>query len=353
MIRVFMRGLIPRNAHITFIQEDQMKKVEKVGVFFLAACMLTAALSCGSGQGSGTASATSNSPLIGSASEEYYMVTFLSGIDYWKICFDGMEDAAALYGVTPQYTGQIDADAAGQVAVLEQVVAKRPKGIALTCVDAYALADTINNAIAQGIQVITFDSDSPTSNRPMYVSTDAEVAGLTAGQFMAPKVAGKQGKVACVFTIGQYNEEMKYAAFESYLKENAPNISLIKVSDGGDTTRAADNMAAALQANNDIVGIFCISGISGSVVPTVVKESGRRNQITVLTYDVDKAVLDMLKSGDIDASMAQGQYNMGYWSMVHLYHLAHNLSKEPPPGFVDTGSFVVTKNEADKYYITD
>jgi ribose transport system substrate-binding protein len=68
---------------------------------------------------------------------------------------------------------------------------------------------------------------------------------------------------------------------------------------------------------------------------------------------VDKAVLDMLKSGDIDASMAQGQYNMGYWSMVYLYHLAHNLSKEPPPGFVDTGSFVVTKNEADKYYIKD
>jgi ribose transport system substrate-binding protein len=327
--------------------------MKKAGLLFLVVCiLLTAFVSC-TGSGSQTQGSAASSPLIGDASEEYYMVTFLSGIDYWKICFDGMKDAAKHYGVTPQYTGQIDADAAGQVAVLEQVIAKKPKGIALTAVDAYALADTINNAIAQGIQVITFDSDSPTSNRPMYVSTDAEVAGLTAGQFMAPKVQGKSGKIACVFTIGQYNEEMKYAAFEAYLKENAPNISLIKVSDGGDTTRAADNMAAALQANSDIVGIFCISGISGSVVPTVVKESGRRDQITVLTYDVDKAVLDMLKAGDIDASMAQGQYNMGYWSMVYLYHLAHNLSKEPPPGFVDTGSFVVTKNEADKYYITD
>jgi ribose transport system substrate-binding protein len=46
----------------------------------------------------------------------------------------------------------------------------------------------------------------------------------------------------------------KKRSFEAYLKENAPGISLLTVSDGDDTTRAADNMAAALQANNDIVG---------------------------------------------------------------------------------------------------
>jgi ribose transport system substrate-binding protein len=307
-------------------------------------------VSCNSGSGSQAQGSNVSSPLVGDASEEYYMVTFLSAVDYWKLCFQGMQDAAKLYGVTTQYIGSIDADAAGQVAVLEQVIAKKPKGITLSCVDAYALADTINGAIAQGIKVITFDSDSPTSNRPMYVSTDAAAAGLTAGQYMAPKVGGKTGKIAVVYTVGQYNEEMKFASFKSYLAENAPGVSLLVVSDGGDTTRAADNMAAALQANRDIIGVFCISGISGSVVPTVVKEAGRTD-ITILTYDLDRAVLDMLKSGDINATMAQGQYNMGYWSQVFLYHLAHDLPAEAPPGFVDTGSFVVTKETADRYYI--
>jgi len=314
---------------------------------FLLGTLMFVLLACGS------LFAKAASPLIGDPSEEYYMVTFLSGIDYWKICFDGMEDAAKLYGVKAVYTGQSDADPSGQVAVLEQVIAKKPKGIALTCVDAYALADTIDAAIAQGIEVLTFDSDSPTSKRPMYVSTDAEVAGTVAGQFMAPKVQGKKGKIATVFTLGQYNEEMKYAAFEKYLKENAPDIEIIKINDNGDTTKAAENTAAALQANSDILGIFCISGISGFVVPAVVKEAGKKDQITLLTYDVDKSVLDNLKSGDVDATMAQGQYNMGYWSMVFLYHLVHKLPKEAPPGFVDTGSFVVTKNEADKYYIKE
>lgn len=63
------------------------------------------------------------------------MVSFLSGIDYWKHCFEGMEDAGNALGVTTKYTGQTDSDVAGQVAVLEQVIAQSPKGIAVTCVN--------------------------------------------------------------------------------------------------------------------------------------------------------------------------------------------------------------------------
>ena len=100
---------------------------------------------------------------VGNESDEYYMVSFLSGIDYWKHCFEGMEDAGNALGVTTKYTGQTDSDVAGQVAVLEQVIAQSPKGIAVTCVNSTALADTINSAKEQGISVVCFDSDSPTS----------------------------------------------------------------------------------------------------------------------------------------------------------------------------------------------
>lgn len=37
---------------------------------------------------------------VGNESDEYYMVSFLSGIDYWKHCFEGMEDAGNALGVT-------------------------------------------------------------------------------------------------------------------------------------------------------------------------------------------------------------------------------------------------------------
>ena len=289
------------------------------------------------------------SKLEGSSSEEYYMVTFLSGIDYWKTCFEGMKDAADLFGVTARYTGQIDADSAGQVAVLEQVVALNPKGIAVTCVNSIALADTINSAIEQGIAVVTFDSDSPTSNRGSYLSTGNAAAGAAAADFLVPFVE-KKGKIAILFQVGAENSESRVAGFKDWCRANAPEISFVEINHSGDTTIGTDNTAAALQANDDIVGVFCVDGIAGTAGPTAVKESGKTN-IKVLAFDVDKTVLDMIKDGSVVATVAQGQYNMGYWSMNFLYHLAHNLPAVGLPGFVDTGVTIVTKETVDKYYV--
>ncbi|WP_334104425.1 substrate-binding domain-containing protein [Muricomes intestini] len=324
-----------------------MKK--KLLSVLLCAAMALSMTACGQGKANEENDGEGTSPLVGDSSEEYYMISFLSGIDYWKTCYTGMEDAAKLYGVSAQYTGQTDSDVAGQVSVLEQVIAKQPKGIAISCVNSTALADTINSAIDQGIQVVTFDSDSPTSNRASYLSTGNEEAGQKAAEYLAPQINNK-GKVAILYTVGTENAEARVAGFKAWCAENAPGIGFVEVNDAGDTTTATDNMAAALQANNDISAVFCVDGIAGTAGPTAVKEASK-SDLKVLAFDVDKTVLDMIKSGDIDATVAQGQYNMGYWSMVMLYTQAHNLSNAALPGFVDTGVTIVTKDTVDDYYV--
>lgn len=329
-----------------------MKRTRKALALALSlATVLSLSLTaCGNKPAAADPAVTGGSKLVGDPSEEYYMVSFLSGIDYWKTCFKGMEEAAANYGVTAKYTGQTDADVAGQVAVLEQVIAKNPKGIAVTCVNSTALADTINSAIDKGIAVVTFDSDSPTSNRASYLSTGNEAAGEEAAKYLAPLV-GSTGKIAILYTVGAENSESRVTGFKNWCAENAPGLSFVEVNDAGDTVTATDNMAAALQANSDIVGVFCVDGVAGTAGPTAVKESGRTD-IKVLAFDVDKTVLDMIKSGDISATVAQGQYNMGYWSMNFLYTLAHDLSGDDLPGFVDTGVTIVTKDTVDNYYVS-
>ncbi len=108
-----------------------------------------------------------------------------------SIAFEGFEDAAKSIGVTAKYTGQTDTDVAGQVAVLEQVIAQNPKGIAVTAVNSTALADTIDSAIKKGISVVSFDSDSPTSNRSAYLGTGNYAAGQKSAEFLVPLVNNK------------------------------------------------------------------------------------------------------------------------------------------------------------------
>ena len=254
---------------------------------------------------------------VGNESDEYYMVSFLSGIDYWKHCFEGMEDAGNALGVTTKYTGQTDSDVAGQVAVLEQVIAQSPKGIAVTCVNSTALADTINSAKEQGISVVCFDSDSPTSDRSSYLSTGNSEAGRIAAEYLVP-LCGGEGKIAVLYTVGAENSESRVQGFEAW------------------------------QANDDLVGLFCVDGIAGTAGPTAVAESGK--DLRVLAFDVDTTVLDKVKNGEIDATVAQGMYNMGFWSMMFLYTEANGLSAKALPQNVDTGVTIVTKENVDEYY---
>ena len=327
--------------------------MKKALSLILALALTLSLFGCSSGETQETTPAgetgteTAAGAYVGNESDEYYMVSFLSGIDYWKHCFEGMEDAGNALGVTTKYTGQTDSDVAGQVAVLEQVIAQNPKGIAVTCVNSTALADTINAAREQGISVVTFDSDSPTSNRASYLSTGNEEAGRIAAEYLVP-LCGSEGKIAVLYTVGAENSESRVIGFENWCKENAPGIELVKVNDAGDTTAATDNMAAALQANDDLVGLFCVDGIAGTAGPTAVAESGK--DLHVLAFDVDTTVLDKVKSGEIDATVAQGMDNMGYWSMMFMYVEANGLSQKALPGYVDTGVTIVTKENVDEYY---
>lgn len=327
-------------------------------VFGLAACSsgtpapaaAPAAPAAGEPAKAALAENAGTSPLIGDASEEYYMISFLSGIDYWKTCFKGFEQAGTQFGVKTVYTGDPTADVAKQVTAFEQVVAKNPKGIAITCVNADALKEPIEKARASGIQVVTFDSDSPESGRSSYLSTGNVEAGAQAAKYFA-EIMPDGANVALLYTVGAENSESRVKGFEEYCAKSAPNVKVVaKVNDKGDQIEATKNMSAQLQADPTINAVFCMDGAAGVAGPTAVSESGKTG-IKVLSFDTDAAVLDMIKSGQIEATVAQGTYNMGYWSMKFLYELAHDLPENALPGFIDTGITIVTKENVENYYV--
>lgn len=288
--------------------------------------------------------------LVGDPNEEYYCIAFLSGIDYWKGVFKGFQDAGNAYGVKTVYSGDPAYDVNKSVTVFEQVVAKKPAGIAIACINADALADPIIKAREAGVEVVTYDSDSPSSGRSSYLSTGNKAAGEVAAKHMM-KLLPDGGDIALLYSVGQQNVEERVQGFEGALKAANSKINIkVKVNDKGDQVEATKGLAAALQANADIKGVFCIDGVAGVAGATAVKESGKQG-IKTIGFDTDKALLDMIKDGSIDATIAQGTYNMGFWSMNFLYQLKHKIPQGPLPNFVDTGVNVVTKDNVDQFYV--
>lgn len=314
------------------------------------------AKSANNAQGSNNSSA----PYQGASSEKYVMVTFLSGIEYWKGAYNGMEEAGRNFGVTTQYKGADQYDINQEVTVLEQAIAQKPAGILVTAINPQALKAPIDKAIAQGIPVVTFDSDSPESGRYAFLATSNYNAGAEAAKKMA-SLAGGKGDVAVVTQPGQQNHEERTRGFKETIEKQFPNMKVVSVQDGkGDQVQSAQAASGILQKNPNLVGIFATEASAGVGVGTAVKEAKKAGTVHIISFDTDKGTLDMVKAGTIDATLAQGTWNMGYWGMQYLYNLKHNLvhpvadwktaKVSPLPPQVDTGVSVVTKENADFYY---
>src|SRR6266498_1968787 len=86
-------------------------------------------------------------------------------------------------------------DAVEQARVLNDLIGHGVDGIAVSCDDPTACIDPINRAVAAGIPVMTWDSDSPDSKRFTFLSIDNYRGGEQAADLLA-RAIGAHGKVA-------------------------------------------------------------------------------------------------------------------------------------------------------------
>jgi ribose transport system substrate-binding protein len=296
---------------------------------------------------------------VSSAADEevYGMVVFLKGSEFFNWCYAGFQDAAAVVGAKTELQGPADWDASGEAKAVEQLIAKQVKGIAVTAGDADTLVASINAAIAAKIPTLTFDSDSPKSNRMLFVGTDHFNAGYQAGKALGIKM-GDKARVGISMIPGLDSINGRIAGFEAGLKEVAPGASIVtQVNDEGDINKAETVITAMLQANPEINSIFCAHGNPGTGAVKATINVGRDkgdNQVNVMAFALDVPILEMVENDELFASVAQNPYLMGAMSFWTLYAAAHPTQFANPnfPGFgnvptanLDTGVNILFKGD--------
>lgn len=296
--------------------------------------------------------------------QTYYMVTFLSGYSFWTECWRGFQDAANMLGVKAEYGGSAEYDVNAAVTSLEQIIALKPTAMAVTCMDADAYKDPLNNAISSGIPVVTFDSDSPDSNRSTFIGTSNYAAGETAAKYVAEKLNGK-GRVACLTRTGQSNINERIQGFTETIASQYPDIEMVQVVDAGDDeNEAAANLSSLLANDSDIDYIFAAlqQAVLGS--ETALSEAGLTGKVKIVGFDTDTTTLDSIKGGSVDATLSQSPYAEGYWSLIYAYMLVNQdciksadgwYEKGFPslPATCDSGCAVVTSENCDMYYTSE
>lgn len=296
--------------------------------------------------------------LRGEIEEKYVMVTFMAGIDYWKSCLKGFEDAAQALNVSVDYRGSTQYDIHEEITVLEQVIAKKPAGIAITAMNPEALTPTINKAVDAGIPVVLFDSGAPESKAYSFLATNNYNAGVVAARKMAGLISG-HGEVAVITLPNQLNHQDRTKGFKETLAKDFPQVEVVAVEDGkGDQLVSKKVTEEILRKHPMVKGIFVTEANGGVGVGEVARSLPKDQDLKIVSFDTDKGTLDMVKDGTISATLAQGTWNMGYWSLQFLFHVQHGLTQQqqgqnvdmsPLPLQVDTGVTVVTQENVENY----
>ncbi len=339
-----------------------LKRILLVGmvVVFAMVCFMACGQQAGTPGDGDTGGEAAGTVSIGDANDEYYMITFMNGLEFWKDCYRGFEDAAKIYGAKTVYTGAQEFDINQQITVLEQVLAKNPAGIAITCVNDEALMEPINKAIEQGVEVVVFDSDSPESDRYSILQTGNANAGSKAADQMAEALGGT-GEVGVIYTAGTPTHEARAQGIKDAIEANYPNMTVVAEGNyDGEQADASRAVSAMLQGNPNIKGVFAVNSPGGLGAATAVREAGLSDSVKVIAFDHDETVYQAIKDGSIYATVKQGAYNMGFWSMQFLFATKNNLVNpvdgwrenglSPLPPYVDTGVDIVTAENLDAFY---
>jgi ribose transport system substrate-binding protein len=292
------------------------------------------------------------------ATEKYYLVTSNTKLAYWQAAGAGLNRAARHLAVAAEMVGPESYDTQAEAQAFRDAVAKKPTGILVSAADPTMMKDPIDAAIAQGIPVITIDSDVPTSKRLTFIGTNNYEAGLMGGRILAERLHNK-GDIVVYTMPGQINLDQRLQGYKNAIADH-PQMKIIRVVDvKGNPSIAFDTTEEILKGKSTPEGFVCLVSFPCSEVADVLDRHKVDNKVLV-AMDSDESTLTWIQKGKIAATIAQKPFTMAYYGVIMLDSLHHYKlptldgnwtqdTRSPLPVFVDTGVTLIDKNNADAF----
>jgi len=294
--------------------------------------------------------------------EEYVFVAYVTSIPYWKDGLRGWNSAGEQLGVKTTFAGPVEFDAQAQARAVNECIAKKVAGILISPADPSVLIEPCERAMKAGIPVVM--SNCVVSSEDAYyafLGSDNHNVGVVGGNKAAEILNGK-GKVAILTMPGVLvHEERKAGYLETFAKY--PGIEVVAIADTkADPSVGLEKAAGIIQANPDLDLIVGTDSVGGAAAARAVLEAGKKGEIHIIGMDRDVDILNFIKDGTVDASLASESFITKFMALHYLYWIKHDMMKPvtansswrdanvpPVPRTTDTGTMVIDKNNVDLF----
>jgi ribose transport system substrate-binding protein len=277
--------------------------------------------------------------------------------EFWTIARNGTREAAEKFDVDVEFHMPANGTAAEQHQIIEDLVAKGVRGIAISPNDPAHQSRVLNRIIPDNVGFITQDSDlPPTSKRRCYIGTDNVKAGRAVGDLVKEAVPEggemviyvgmldvqnaqerQRGVIASLADIPDTEEGNKKAValcrkieYPLRVGPRGKYVILDTMTDEASQPKCKANVEDTLTAHPDVRCLVGLWAYNPPAMLQAVQERGLQGKIKLIGFDEDEETLQGIKDGVIYATVVQDPYKFGYEAVRILQHLERK-GKLPDP----------------------
>ena len=272
----------------------------------------------------------------------------------------GAEKAAAEFNADVEFHAPKTGTAAEQQNIIEGLLTKGLKAIAVSPCDAAAQAEFLDGVAGQ-VQLVTQDSDVPQgSKRVCFVGVDHYEVGRTAGQLV--KEGMPEGGRVTILTdpsVDRAASDRRQGLSDELVGQSdmgskPGRYQLVNARPSDAPRKEFDTIVADVLAKlADQPEPLCLVVLAPNKTPTVlstIKQAQLEGKVRVIGFDEDTATLQGVKDGLIYGTIVEQPFETGYQSVKILARLARgDRSNLPETGVKILDSQAVTGDNVDEF----
>jgi ribose transport system substrate-binding protein len=230
-----------------------------------------------------------------------------TGVAFYDTLLAGLKAKAAALGMSVTYQGSPNFAPAAQTPIVDAICTEHPSALIVSPTDPVAMAPAINSCLNAGIPVITVDTGlSSTSQLTSAITTDNDSGGKDAADFVGKALGGK-GQVALLSLSPTATTQVeRIASFEKEIKAAYPGITVLPVQYTAQATSDSETVARSiLAAHPGVKAFFGSAEPNAEGVAAALKALGESGKVINVGFDASPTEVALLKSGGIQATVAQ------------------------------------------------
>ena len=252
--------------------------------------------------------------------------------------FKTMEDGARRHQAAHQASYELVAtgikdeqDVARQIALVEQMMARRVQAIVLAPADSKALVSVTRRAVDAGIVVVNIDNRldrDAMAERGLtvpFVGPDNRAGALAVGRAVAKRLAAGDPIAILEGAPNAFNGIERTRGFGDAAREAGLRIIRSQTANW-ETARASQVVSALVTEEPGVKAILCANDSMALGAVAALKAAGRQGGVLVAGFDNISAVQALVKSGDVVATADQ------HGDQLAVFGIEYALQQLSTPG---------------------